>query len=548
MAGKATAIDIGSHSTKVLSLKAGKHGLSLVRFQAYPTADGASGAAAGISLKGVVAGLAGRDMTLRYTQVPPSPDWQLRNLMELEIQDMAGQSGGDLSADYNLLPIEDEEGGNDTVLLAFARNEALERASSVVRAAGGSVDAHVPNCVALYNAFVRCGPVEEDATVCVVNLGRETIDLAIVKGVDLLFVRNLSSGGKVFDDAIAAAFGVSERKAEALKKDLLDLDPSSRGRYASGQAEKVTVAAGGAGSMIASAIQSSLAFCRNQTHNPSLQLDKVLICGGTAKARGIRGMLREALRCPVEAFDPFETVDTSALSDADVDAFERHKAEAVVALGLAAGRLDASLYQLEILPEAVKRRRRFVEQTIWNIAAGLVVVALLGFTAATQSTQVGEADEAFRTLSRIKSRVQTTHGDTERLVESNDQLRKVVDFVAERAIALDGAILALRSLGDAMPEEFWMTRFEVASRAIDNRRGAAPKPVVLVQVAGKDVAGRGVGDAYTRFLAEFKQQEHGGIAPAISTQRGADAAGNETFTWTIDYRPEQAAADVREGN
>ena len=99
-----------------------------------------------------------------------------------------------------------------------------------------------------------------------------------------------------------------------------------------------------------------------------------------------------------------------------------------------------------------------------------------------------------------------------------------------------------------MPEEFWMTRFEVASRAIDNRRGAAPKPVVLAQVAGKDVAGRGVGDAYTRFLAEFKQQEHGGIAPAISTQRGADAAGNETFTWTIDYRPEQAAAGDQEGN
>ena len=26
-------------------------------------------------------------MTLRYSQVPPTPDWQLRNLMDLEIQD-----------------------------------------------------------------------------------------------------------------------------------------------------------------------------------------------------------------------------------------------------------------------------------------------------------------------------------------------------------------------------------------------------------------------------------------------------------------------------
>src|SRR5690606_29192081 len=158
-----------------------------------------------------------------------------------------------------------------------------------------------------------------------------------------------------------ASFDVSARKAESLKKDLLDLDPASRGRYASGQAEKVTVAAGGAGAMLASAIQSSLAFCRNQTKDPQLALDKVLICGGTSRVRGIKGMLREALRCPVEAFDPFERVDLSALPPDDVESLARHRAEAVAALGLAVGRIDDSLYQLEILPEAVKRRQRFVQ-------------------------------------------------------------------------------------------------------------------------------------------------------------------------------------------
>jgi cell division ATPase FtsA len=422
------------------------------------------------------------------------------------------------------------------VLLAFARNEALERAATALQAVGGSVAAHVPNCVGLYNAFLKCGPVEEDATVCLVNIGRETIDLAIVKGVDLLFVRNLSSGGKVFDDAIAAAFDVSGRKAEALKKDLLDLDPFSRGRYASGQAEKVTVAAGGAGSMIASAVQSSLAFCRNQTKDPGLQLDKVLVSGGTSKLRGIRGMLREALRCPVEAFDPFENVDTAALGSDAIDALERHRAEAVVALGLAAGRVDDSLYQLEILPEAVKRRRNFVERTVWNIGAGVVGIALLALIATSQRAEADKAEEVFRTLNRQKSRVQSIDAEAERLVGENKTLARLVDHVAERAIALDGALLALRSLQTAMPEEFWLTRFEVASRAADPRRGIGARPVVIVTVAGKDVAGRGVGDAYSRFLAEFKSYTHDGVSPTVTTQRGSDASGNETYTWTIDFR------------
>ena len=128
MAKRASAVDIGSHSAKVLVAQEGKHGVTVLRFAGLPTGDGATSLAdADIPLKDTTCGLAGRDMTLRYSQVPPTPDWQLRNLMDLEIQDLAQQSGGNLSADYNLLPIEDEENGVDTVLLALAKDEALER-------------------------------------------------------------------------------------------------------------------------------------------------------------------------------------------------------------------------------------------------------------------------------------------------------------------------------------------------------------------------------------------------------------------------------------
>ena len=120
MASRATAVDIGSHSAKILVAQVGKHGVCVTGLAGLPSGDaGASLGEAGISVKDSVCGLAGRDMTLRYSQVPPTPDWQLRNLMDLEIQDLAQQSGGSLSADYNLLPIEDES-GSDTVLLALA--------------------------------------------------------------------------------------------------------------------------------------------------------------------------------------------------------------------------------------------------------------------------------------------------------------------------------------------------------------------------------------------------------------------------------------------
>ena len=41
MAGKATAVDPGSHTWKILSLKDGKNGLAVTRFGAVPASDGA---------------------------------------------------------------------------------------------------------------------------------------------------------------------------------------------------------------------------------------------------------------------------------------------------------------------------------------------------------------------------------------------------------------------------------------------------------------------------------------------------------------------------
>ena len=46
MAGKATAVDPGSHTIKVLGLKDGKHGLEVTSFAAVPAKQGAQGLAA----------------------------------------------------------------------------------------------------------------------------------------------------------------------------------------------------------------------------------------------------------------------------------------------------------------------------------------------------------------------------------------------------------------------------------------------------------------------------------------------------------------------
>jgi type IV pilus assembly protein PilM len=502
MANKATAVDIGSHSAKILVAQASKHGVKVLRFAGLPRGEGAVSLREGaIPLTGTVCGLAGRDMTLRYSQVPPTPDWQLRNLMDLEIQDLAQQSGGTLSADYNLLPAQDPEAGVETVLLALAKDEAIDRMQGEVATAGGSVAAFVPNCTALYNAYLKCGPVEADAVVCLCNIGHETIDIALVKGTDLLFARNLSGGTKVLDDAIGAAFNVSGRKAEALKRDLLDLDPQSRGRYASGQAEKVTMAAVGAATSITAAIQSSLSFCKAQTKIADLRLDKVLVSGGGARLRGLRGLLRETLRCPVELFDPFANLDLAALPPADAEQLQAMRHEAVVVLGLAVGRVDDTLYSLEILPESVRRRQRFQQRTVWNIAAGAMLVGLLGLQSTHGKKEYEQAESEAAVLRSMIARKKATNDDAQAAIDANKVERVLVEHLRAQALPFHGLLRVQRALAQNLPPQLWIEKIELAG---GSAIAAQKNPSVKIAVAGKALNGVDPERIFIDFFAKFR--------------------------------------------
>ena len=533
MVRKSVAIDPGSHTTKVLALRDGKRGLEVTAFASFPAEHGEEGlAATGIPLNGVVAGLAGRDMTLRYTQVPPAPDWQIRNLMALEIEDLANQSGDVLSADYNLLPVVGEEVDGETVLMALAREEALDSVASQVGSAGGSIAAHVPNCIAIYNAYLRTYPTEEDEVVCIANLGHETADIALAKGQDLLFARNLSQGGKVIDESIASAFNVSTRKAQSLKRELLDLDPASRGKFASGQAEKVTMAAGGSATMLVSAIQSSLAFCKSQTQQPDLQLDKVLLCGGSSRLKGITGLLREALHCPVEIFDPFGAVDLTGLQADELNQLESNRQESVVALGLAATILDSSLYSLEILPEAVKRRQRFLRRTIYNVGAAAVLLVVLGMMVVTGVEEVEAVESARITANRTRRRVLDIHDQAAALVEANNRKRVLIEDLVRRSVGLDGTLRVLRALQD-MPEDLWLDSVGVVQE--QTGRAGQRKPVVQIDGQGLEISGREIRTVYDGFSAALKRRT--GIG--TSTQSGFEIRDNQiNFAFTFDLFPD----------
>lgn len=532
MAKTITGIDAGVCGVR--ALQAGKSGdsLKVLRFYAGATpansdpaaALAAASTAAGWKFGDSRIGLTGRDLVLRYTKVPPVPEAQLRNLIKFEVEDLNSQSGGDLASDFNLLPIPTDFSGEDTVLLALAKNNLLDLFLAVQNS-GLRVQSFTPNSIALYNAYLRYGKPGQE-TVLIANLGHENVDLALVSGSDLVFARNLAGGGSALTEAIASRFNVSAQKAEPLKKELADIDPGKKTRpnaFASPQHEKVTNAVLGAAGQIPSMLQSTVLFAKTQTKMPDLKLGKVLLCGGGARLKGLPEYLTAAMGVPVALFDPFEEADLSALTDADARLLDENRYESVVALGLAAGALDPGLYSIEILPESLHKKREFASKTVYLALAGVAMAAYLGADFFVTKTRANEARMLANDLHRKAEARKRRDKEVKEGLEEIESLSIRGRLLEQKAGVGSAFAKTLRLLQDELPRELWVSGVSVElsdRKDADLKIGDDKVPIVRVEGRGREGVG-GLKEIFPPFVEKIRAQvPQAAMKSSTSTARG----------------------------
>jgi Tfp pilus assembly PilM family ATPase len=512
MARTATGIDLGLCTAKFLRGFYKGNTFHVTDFAVTPLAskeiaDGWSSAEPGFKLGNSRVGITGRDVNIRYTRVPRVPDWQLKNLMRFEVEEIGDQSGAGVASDFNLLPQLPEIEGEDVVLLAMARETLLEQhldGLKSLKGAAAKLEAFSPNAIALYNAFVRYGVVQEE-TVLVANIGHDNLDVVIARGADLLFARNMSGGSRLFDDAIAQRFDVKSEKAAEIKETMATLEPGAR--YTDPNQEKASRALLGAAGQLLSLLQSTVLFCKSQVKISGLKLDRVLLCGGGSALKGLPKYLSGGLGVPVELFDPFKVVDVDALSAEAKQRLDEYKLESVVALGLASMASDPEAYSIEILPKSLRRRREFYGAQIHLIAAGVLALAYLGF-------------DAWHTSSELSSTTERARGLTAQYKRASDTNRKTQDLIAEntKLAALGDTLYALKGSGEQLargitflqknlPSEFWVAQLSTDYRADPDLRIARGEEKPILQVAGKAREGTSsLSSLYEGFIANVRQR------------------------------------------
>lgn len=554
MAAVGTGVAIGGRTVRVLQVRKTKEGTwQVLKGLVVPFAQAEPPEAARIAearsavttaqAKGpALVGASGRDLIVRYTHVPPVPDWRLDMLMNFEIQEVAEQSGGDVSAAYAQLEVDDATSGDNVVLVALAKNQYLKPRLEALQGAGLDLLGACPKAVAAYWAYRECGKLRPDETVVVMNVGHENTDVAIVRKGTLLFARNVAGGGKLLTDAIQQNIRVDFATAEKLKITKGNLTPRGQAKYRDSQEEKVANAMMAAGGHFISAVNSSVMFAKAQTKVPECQVSRVVLTGGGSRLKGLPEYLESNLSLPVEVFDPMDEVDLSALPEETRGALKQDQGGMTVALGLAQMAADDDAFRVAVLPEADKRRRRFRERTVYSIAAAAVVLVALvaAFVMRSSAGQAAAAERAVldkrkRLFEENRAEFEKARTRVDLVTSRKNELRGIVAMGPAYQIASD-AVQSVLNQGEGYREVFFpriMARpFETTIEDAQGNPVTQLWPAVEFHGQIHDLGERSIADVETNFQVALKRrlEQIGGFS---FEKIGALDLGTGTFKFRI---------------
>jgi len=567
MASQAIGIDIGTHAVKVAVLqRKGGATRALRLFRATLAGDDdmvrVQGALARAGIKGGpgLVGITGRDLIIRYTHVPPVPDWRLKLLMQFEINEVSGQSGGEVASDYRRihLPVETDE---DTVLVALTRDTWLKPRLSAANASGMSADGGCPNSVALFNAFLAHGTMNDGETTYLVNIGRDNIDMAIQRDGELLFARNMAGGGQMFTEAIMGTFGLREPKSEKNKITKGDLTPRGQARYPDSTAEKIANAMQGPAGQLVSMVQSTVMICRAQTRMSDLNVDRLLLTGGGARMKGIREYFAANMNVPVEIFDPVGELDQSALDGDDESELGDDAYDFATAVGLAETLLNPNAFRLEVLTEKERKKRTFTQRTVWALAAAAATLAWVVLLFQDRASKTDAVQEANEDLEAQVARINDQTSDQEKAIAAESDARH--KQVALRARRLAGLLLrkAVVELGRAEHEGMFLhsinldtgkVNLDLRGRPVGGRDSLGkeegplihqqqvwPEIVVEVVVQRELIGGR-LGDAVHEYQSQLQIAAAKLDVDGYGVEFVPESLRNDRFKMTFRLKEKQA--------
>jgi type IV pilus assembly protein PilM len=333
-------LDIGSSAVKLVELKEQKkgQGYELVRcgyepLSAEAIVDGAimdAGLVAETIKKvfadtrtknaEVATSLSGHSVIIKRISLQEMDEEQLAESITWEAEQYIPFDIEEVSIDFQRLGAGEE--GTMDVLLAAVKKEKIQDYTDVIRQAGCTPKLVDIDIFAVQNAYELNYDLPADDIHALVNLGASVTNIAVLQGSQPIFWRDISVGGNQYTEAIQKELSLSYDQAERLKKgqDVEGIPLGNAVPIIRSVSEE-----------IGNEIQKTLDFFKATTVDAPVQ--RVILCGGSARVIEFTTYLGERFGCPVELLDPLRNIAKG--KELNLDRLEDIGSSLAVAVGLA---------------------------------------------------------------------------------------------------------------------------------------------------------------------------------------------------------------------
>jgi type IV pilus assembly protein PilM len=310
-------LDIGSSAVKLVQLRQVRGGYRLEKLGIKPMApemivDGTVMDAGRvvevvkellkeqkIKLKDVALSISGHSVIVKKITLPNMTEDELEESIKWEAEQYIPFDVNDVNIDFHILgSAENPEGQPQmNVLLVAAKKDKLNEYTSLVTEAGLNPVVVDVDAFAVENMYGVNYGVQPSEVCVLVNIGASVMSLNILKGGMSAFTRDISLGGNRYTETIQKEMGVGFEEAERAKKQesVEGVDP-----------EALNGIMNTVNGEVISEISRTMDYFRSSTGQE--QIDKVVLCGGSAKVKNLSEQLAERAAVPVEVADPFKGI------------------------------------------------------------------------------------------------------------------------------------------------------------------------------------------------------------------------------------------------